>query len=49
MGIDNGYYILKVNEIEIKNISQIDRIDMESLTSILFMSPSGDKERIIFE
>ena len=49
MGIYKGYYILKINEIEIKNISQIDRIDIESLTSILFMSPSGDKERIIFE
>ena len=49
MGIDNGYYILKINEIEIKDISQIERIDVESLNSILFMSPNGEKERIIFE
>ena len=49
MGIENGYYILKINEVEIEDISQIERIDMESLSSILFMSPSGEKERIIFE
>ena len=49
MGIDKGYYILKINEIEIKDISQIERIDVESLNSILFMSPNGEKERIIFE
>ena len=49
MGIEEGYYILKINEVEIEDISQIERIDMESLSSILFMSPSGEKERIIFE
>ncbi len=49
MGIEEGYYILKINEVEIQDISQIERIDMESLSSILFMSPDGEKERIIFE
>ncbi len=49
MGIEEGYYILKINEVEIEDISQIERIDMESLSSILFMSPNGEKERIIFE
>ena len=49
MGIEEGYYILEINEVEIEDISQIERIDMESLSSILFMSPDGEKERIIFE
>ena len=48
-GIENNYLILKINDIEINDINDIDRISIESIRSILFMSPSGEKERIIFE
>jgi len=49
LGINNNYFLLKINDTEINDISEIDRIDVESIRSILFMSPSGEKERIIFE
>ena len=48
-GIDKDYFLLKINDIEINDISEIDRINIESIKSILFMSSSGEKERIIFE
>ena len=48
-GIDNDCFLLKINDIEINDISEIDRINIESIKSILFMSASGEKERIIFE
>tara|TARA_B100000795_G_scaffold259614_1_gene234739 strand:- start:100 stop:1470 length:1371 start_codon:yes stop_codon:yes gene_type:complete len=48
-GLNEDYYLLKVNDIEINDISEIDRINIESIKSILFMSNSGEKERIIFE
>jgi Do/DeqQ family serine protease len=48
-GIDNDYFLLEINDIEINDISEIDRINIESIKSILFMSTSGEKERIIFE
>ena len=48
-GIDNDYFLLEINDIEINDISEIDRINIESIKSILFMSASGEKERIIFE
>ena len=49
LGIEKGYFILKVNDINVNDINEVDRIDIEALNSILFMSPSGEKERIIFE
>jgi len=49
LGIDNNYFLLKINETEINDINEIDRIDLELIRSILFMSPSGEKERIVFE
>lgn len=48
-GINNNYYLLKINDININDISEIDRVDIESIKSILFMSDDGEKERIIFE
>ena len=48
-GINNNYYLLKINDIDINDISEIDRVDIESIKSILFMSDIGEKERIIFE
>ena len=49
LGIDNDYFLLKINDTEINDISEIDRINVESIRSILFMSPYGEKERIVFE
>ena len=49
LGIDKNYILLKINDSEINDIGEIDRINTESIRSILFVSPSGEKERIIFE
>ena len=49
LGIDKNYILLKINDSEINDIGEIDRINIESIRSILFVSPSGEKERIIFE
>ncbi len=48
-GIEKNYFLLKINDVEINDISEIERTTIESIKSILFMSPSGEKERIIFE
>ncbi len=49
LGIDKNYILLKINDSEINDIGEIDRINIESIRSILFVSPTGEKERIIFE
>ena len=49
LGIDKNYILLKINDSEINDIGEIDRINIESIRSILFVSPSEEKERIIFE
>ena len=48
-GIEKNYFLLKINDVKINDISEIERTTIESIKSILFMSPSGEKERIIFE
>ena len=49
LGIDQNYLLLKINDKKINDIGEIERINIESIKSILFMSPKGEKERIIFE
>ncbi len=48
-GIDEGFILLEINNKEIKDVSDVDAIDFNNLSSILFLKPNGEKERIIFE
>ena len=48
-GIDEGFIILEINNNEIKDVSDVVAIDYDSLSSILFLKPNGERERIIFE
>ena len=48
-GIDEGFVLLEINNIKIKDVSDIDAIDFNDLSSILFLKPDGERERIIFE
>ncbi len=48
-GIDEGFVLLEINNIKIKDVSDIDSIDFNDLSSILFLKPDGERERIIFE
>ena len=47
-GIETGNVILEINGEKIKDIDQIEAIDLDSLTSILFLKPNGERERIVF-
>lgn len=47
-GIETGNVILEINGETIKDIDQIEAIDLDSLTSILFLKPNGERERIVF-
>jgi S1-C subfamily serine protease len=48
-GIEKGFVVLEVNDILIDEVATIESITLESLSSILFLSPEGQKERILFE
>ncbi len=48
-GIDEGFIILEINNKKIKNVADLDAFDYENLSSILFLKPNGERERIIFE
>ena len=48
-GIDDGYILLEINNKKIKDVSDIDSFNVNNLSSILFLKPNGEKERIIFE
>ena len=48
-GIEEGFVVLEVNDILIDEVATIESITIESLSSILFLSPDGQKERILFE
>ncbi|MEC8397666.1 MAG: trypsin-like peptidase domain-containing protein [Bacteroidota bacterium] len=48
-GIDEGFVLLEINNIKIKDVSDVDAIDFNDLSSILFLKPDGERERIIFE
>ena len=48
-GVDEGFVLLEINNKKIKDIADLDTVDFDSLSSILFLKPNGEKERIIFE
>ena len=48
-GIDEGFVLLEINNKKIKDVADVDAVDFESLSSILFLKPNGERERIIFE
>ncbi len=48
-GIDEGFILLEINNKKIKDVADVDAFDFENLSSILFLKPNGERERIIFE
>jgi hypothetical protein len=48
-GVDEGFVLLEINNKKIKDVADVDAFDFDSLSSILFLKPNGEKERIIFE
>ena len=48
-GIDNGYLILEVNGQKVNNLSDVKGYDLGDLESILFLNPSGEKEKVILQ
>ena len=48
-GIDEGFILLEINNKKIKNVADVDAFDFENLSSILFLKPNGERERIVFE
>ncbi len=48
-GVDEGFILLEINNKKIKDVADVDAVDFDSLSSILFLKPNGEKERIIFE
>ena len=48
-GIDNGHIILEVNGQKVNKLSDLKGFQMGNLESILFLNPSGEKEKIILQ
>ncbi len=48
-GIDNGHIILEVNGQKVNKLSDVKGYDIGNLESILFLNPSGEKEKIILQ
>lgn len=48
-GIDNGHIILEVNGQKVNKLSDVKGYDIENIESILFLNPSGEKEKIILQ
>ena len=48
-GVDEGFVLLEINNKKIKDVADVDAVDFDSLSSILFLKPNREKERIIFE
>ena len=48
-GIDEGFVLLEINNKKIKDVGDVDAVDYDSLSSILFLKPNGERERIVFE
>ena len=48
-GIDTGHLILEINGKKISNLADIKNIDSFTLENILFMNPSGEKEKILLQ
>jgi S1-C subfamily serine protease len=48
-GIDNGHIILEVNGQKVNKLSDLKGFQKGNLKSILFLNPSGEKEKIILQ
>jgi S1-C subfamily serine protease len=48
-GVDEGYVLLEINNKKINDISDVDAVTLNSLSSMLFLKPNGERERIVFE
>ena len=46
--INNGYVIYSINNFLIKKIEDLEKINIRQISNIIFVSPEGEKERIIF-
>lgn len=49
LGVRSGYIISHINGKSIENANELKKIEMENINDILFISPNGDRERIIFD
>ena len=45
-GVDNGYIILEINNREVNKLKEVRNFKVNDIESILFLKPSGEKERI---
>ena len=45
-GVDNGYIILEINNREVNKLKELRNLKVNDIESILFLKPSGEKERI---
>lgn len=48
-GIEEGDVILEINKKKIDEVADVESFNLKNLSSILFLKPNGEKERIIFE
>ena len=48
-GIDIGFIILKINDQEVSTLKNLQSLNPNDLESILFLKPSGEKERILLQ
>ena len=48
-GIDKGFIILKINDQEVSALKNLQSHNPNDLESILFLKPSGEKERILLQ
>ena len=48
-GIQEGYILLEINNKKVNDIADVDSVTLNSLSSMLFLKPNGEKERIVFE
>jgi Do/DeqQ family serine protease len=48
-GIDKGFIILKINDQEVNTLKNLQSLNPKDLESILFLKPSGEKERILLQ
>ena len=50
MGIREGYILTEINSISIKKTDDLSLINSNTkINQMIFVSPSGEKERLIFE
>ena len=48
-GIDKGFIILKINDQEVSTLKNLQSLNPNDLESILFLKPSGEKEKILLQ